>query len=88
MSNVIPSQDLCEDRSLKTTWRRTCLFEERPVVVDLYFPTVQSPHAPFPVNFPEQNFEGGKFKRHFQAITPIPHSKSRRGLVRFQMSHL
>ena len=38
--------------------------------------------------FLHKNFEGGKFKRHFHAITPIPHSKSRRGLVRFQMSHL
>ena len=56
MSNVIPSQDLCEDRSLKTTWRRKCFSEERSVVVDLYFPIVQSPFASFPVSKMTVNF--------------------------------
>ena len=83
---LILSQDLCEDRRLKTRRRKWLVFEERSVVVDLYFPTMQLPQATL--------FSRTKILRNPQkgvksnGTLPIPYPKSRRGLVRFQMSHL
>ena len=83
---LILSQDSCEDRRLKTRRRKWLVFEERSVVVDLYFPTMQLPQATL--------FSRTKTLRNPQkgvksnGTLPIPYPKSRRGLVRYNLSHL
>ena len=73
-------------KKIKTRRRKWLVFEERSIVVDLYFPTMQLPQATL--------FSRTKiFRKPSKGVKsngtlPIPHPKSRRGLVRFQMSHL